>query len=71
MSDEKENAFFADGIQDDILTSLAKIRDLKVISRTSVMAYRGEGARNLRQDRQRSGRGACARRAACAAAAIA
>jgi TolB-like protein len=49
LSDEKENAFFADGIQDDILTSLAKISDLKVISRTSVMQYRGaEGARNLR-----------------------
>lgn len=49
MSPEKENAFFADGIQDDILTTLAKIRDLKVISRTSVMMYRGEGARNLRE----------------------
>ena len=35
FSDDKENAFFADGIQDDILTSLAKIRDLRVISRTS------------------------------------
>jgi len=49
FSDDKENAFFADGIQDDILTSLAKIRDLKVISRTSVMAYRGAGQHNLRQ----------------------
>jgi len=49
FSDEKENAFFADGIQDDILTSLAKIRDLKVISRTSVMHYRGVGQKNLRQ----------------------
>lgn len=49
FSDEKENAFFADGIQDDILTSLAKIRDLKVISRTSVMPYRGAGQKNLRQ----------------------
>src|SRR5467141_3937589 len=39
-SAEKENAFFADGIQDDILTNLAKIGDLKVISRLSVMAYR-------------------------------
>ena len=49
MSDDKENAFFADGIQDDILTSLAKIRDLKVISRTSVMGFRaGDKARNLR-----------------------
>jgi TolB-like protein/Tfp pilus assembly protein PilF len=49
LSEEKENAFFADGIQDDILTSLAKIGDLKVISRTSVLQYRGAGAaRNLR-----------------------
>ena len=37
LSDEKEHAFFADGVQDDILTKLAKIADLKVISRTSVM----------------------------------
>ncbi len=42
FSDDKESAFFADGIQDDILTSLAKIGDLKVISRTSVMPYRGK-----------------------------
>jgi TolB-like protein len=42
MSDDKENAFFADGIQDDILTNLSKISDLKVISRTSVMPYRGK-----------------------------
>jgi TolB-like protein/Tfp pilus assembly protein PilF len=49
FSDEKENAFFADGVQDDILTSLAKIRDLKVISRTSVMPYRGASQKNLRQ----------------------
>ena len=49
LSANKENAFFADGIQDDILTSLAKISDLKVISRTSVSQYRGAGAiRNLR-----------------------
>jgi TolB-like protein/Tfp pilus assembly protein PilF len=41
LSDDKENAHFADGIQDDILTNLAKIGDLKVISRISVMAYRG------------------------------
>lgn len=40
LSDDKENAFFADGIQDDILTNLAKVGDLKVISRTSVMGYR-------------------------------
>ena len=49
LSEEKENAFFTDGIQDDILTSLGKIADLKVISRTSVMQYRGAGAaHNLR-----------------------
>src|SRR5690349_12925747 len=49
FSDEKENAYFADGIQDDILTNLSKIGDLKVISRTSVMSYRGEGMRNARE----------------------
>jgi serine/threonine protein kinase/tetratricopeptide (TPR) repeat protein len=43
----KEDAYFADGVQDDILTKLAKIRDLKVISRTSVMQYRGKG--NMRE----------------------
>jgi len=41
LSDEKENAYFADGIQDDLLTNLSKIGDLRVISRTSVMQYRG------------------------------
>jgi TolB-like protein/Tfp pilus assembly protein PilF len=41
LSDEKENAYFADGVQDDLLTNLSKIGDLKVISRTSVMPYRG------------------------------
>src|SRR5437667_8294647 len=47
MGEQKENAAFVDGLQDDILTKLAKIGDLKVISRTSVMEYRGK--RNLRQ----------------------
>jgi serine/threonine protein kinase len=47
LSNDKEGAFFADGVQDDILTKLAKIRDLKVISRTSVMPYRGK--RNMRE----------------------
>jgi TolB-like protein/Tfp pilus assembly protein PilF len=42
LSDEKEHSFFADGVQDDILTKLAKVADLKVISRTSVMQYRGK-----------------------------
>jgi TolB-like protein/Flp pilus assembly protein TadD len=49
LSDEKENAYFADGMQDDILTNLAKIGDLKVISRMSVMSYRGDGTRNARE----------------------
>ena len=48
LSEDKENAFFADGIQDDILTNLSKIGDLKVISRTSVMSYRGN-APNIRE----------------------
>jgi TolB-like protein/Flp pilus assembly protein TadD len=48
LSDEKENAYFADGVQDDILTNLSKIGDLKVISRTSVMSYRGK-APNIRE----------------------
>src|SRR5213595_2895089 len=48
LSDEKQNAYFADGVQDEILTNLAKIGDLKVISRTSVMSYRGQ-ARNVRE----------------------
>jgi TolB-like protein/class 3 adenylate cyclase/Flp pilus assembly protein TadD len=49
FSDEKENAFFADGIQDDILTSLAQIQGLRVISRSSVMGFRASsGVRNLR-----------------------
>src|SRR4029434_1108313 len=42
LGKEKANGFFADGVQDDILTKLAKIADLKVISRTSVMQYRGK-----------------------------
>jgi TolB-like protein/Tfp pilus assembly protein PilF len=42
LSDDKENAYFADGVQDDVLTNLSKVGDLKVISRTSVMPYRGK-----------------------------
>src|SRR5262245_13367848 len=49
LSAEKENAYFADGMQDDILTNLSKIGDLKVISRMSVMSYRGDGIRNARE----------------------
>jgi TolB-like protein/Tfp pilus assembly protein PilF len=49
FSDDKQNAFFADGIQDDILTSLARIADLRVISRSSVMQFRDPAAHNLRE----------------------
>ena len=41
MSEDKGNAFFADGIHEDVLTNLALIRDIRVVSRTSVMQYRG------------------------------
>jgi len=54
-SEEKANAYFADGIQDEILTDLAKIADLKVISRTSVMQYRDVTTRNLRDIAQQLG----------------
>ena len=47
FSEDKAFAFFADGVQDEILTDLAKIADLKVISRTSVMQYKNTAARNL------------------------
>jgi TolB-like protein/cytochrome c-type biogenesis protein CcmH/NrfG len=47
LSDDKENAYFADGVQDEILTTLARVADLKVISRTSVMQYRDNSARKL------------------------
>ncbi len=49
LSEEKQNEYFADGVQDEILTDLAKIADLKVISRTSVMQYKSGLARNLRK----------------------
>jgi TolB-like protein/Tfp pilus assembly protein PilF len=49
LSKEEENAFFADGMQDEILTDLAKIADLKVISRTSVQQYRSTIPRNIRE----------------------
>src|SRR5262249_45287727 len=49
LSEEKASAFFADGVQDEILTDLAKIADLKVISRTSVVQYKDAATRNLRQ----------------------
>jgi len=47
FSEDKAFAFFADGVQDEILTDLAKIADLKVISRTSVMQYKNVSTRNL------------------------
>jgi TolB-like protein/class 3 adenylate cyclase/Flp pilus assembly protein TadD len=49
LSDDKQNAYFADGVQDEILTNLAKVADLKVISRTSVMQYKNRAERNLRE----------------------
>src|SRR6266571_2093611 len=55
FSDNKENSYFAAGIQDDVLTSLAKIHELKVISRASVMAYQKPGGRNLREISQALG----------------
>src|SRR5438094_156519 len=55
LSAEKENAFFADGVQNEILTNLAKIADLKVISRASVMVYKVGNPRNLRDIGQQLG----------------
>jgi TolB-like protein/class 3 adenylate cyclase len=55
LSANQENAFFADGVQDEILTHLVKIADLKVISRTSVVQYRSNAARNLREIGQQLG----------------
>jgi len=48
FSSDRENVFFAEGVQDDILTALSKVADLKVISRTSVMSYAAGANRNLR-----------------------
>src|SRR2546430_7392698 len=49
LSKDEENAFFAGGVQDEILTDLAKVADLKVISRTSVIKYKSDLERNLRE----------------------
>src|SRR5207253_2183820 len=49
LSEEKANQFFADGVQDEILTGLSRVADLKVISRTSVMQYKTRAKRNLRE----------------------
>src|SRR5213595_2268220 len=55
LSEEKPNAYFADGMQDEILVNLARIADLKVISRTSVMQYKTDAQRNLREIGQQLG----------------
>ena len=55
LTEEKENAYFADGIQDELLSNLAKIKDLKVISRTSVMQYKSGITRNLKEVAQQLG----------------
>ncbi len=49
LSDDKQNSYFTEGVQDEILSHLARIADLKVISRTSVMQYKSGVARNLRE----------------------
>ena len=55
LSEEKANAFFTEGVQDEILTHLSRIADLKVISRTSVMQYKSDAPRNLREIAQQLG----------------
>ena len=55
LSKDEENAFFAEGVQDEILTDLSRVADLKVISRTSVMRYKGTDTRNLREIAQQLG----------------
>src|SRR5712675_1211279 len=54
-SSDPENAFFTDGVQDEILTDLARVADLKVISRSSVMQYKSGVARDLRKIGQELG----------------
>jgi TolB-like protein/predicted Zn-dependent protease len=49
LSAEEENRFFTDGMQDEILAGLAKVADLKVISRTSVMVYKADAPRNVHE----------------------
>ncbi len=55
LSEEKANAFFTEGVQDEILTNLSRIADLKVIARTSVMQYKTGAPRNLREIGQQLG----------------
>jgi len=54
MSEDKDSGYFADGIHEDILTNLAHIATLRVVSRTSVMEYRGK-TENIRQIAQKLG----------------
>jgi hypothetical protein len=61
LSSDKENAYFADGVQDEILTDLAMIADLKVISRTSVLQYKNAAARNLREIGKQLGVAICSK----------
>lgn len=49
LSDDRNDAYFADGVQDQILTNLAKVSDLKVISHTSVRQYKTGAERNVRE----------------------
>ena len=58
LTKDKKSAFFADGIQDDLVTSLARIKDLKVVSRGSVASYRDLSGRRLRAIAQELGVGA-------------
>ena len=55
LSDDKESGYFTDGVHDELLTDLARIAELKVISRTSVMQYRSGTPRNLREIAQQLG----------------
>src|SRR5262249_26020995 len=49
LSDDKQNTYFADGVQDQILTNLGKVSDLRVISHTTVRQYKSGVPRNLRE----------------------
>src|SRR5437773_8406209 len=49
LSDDQDDAYFADGVQDQILTNLAKVSDLRVISHTSVRQYKTGAERNMRE----------------------
>src|SRR5207244_12018742 len=55
LSKDDENAYFAGGVQDEILSDLAKVADVKVINRTSVMLYKAGNPRNLREIGQQLG----------------